>query len=409
MMKCEQSCRLFGMYQFLSGIEDNVVLIHSVVGCHFATLMHSIHKNQKIFNSCSTVINDKDVIFGGEQSLTYAIEQVVDLYQPQSITVLTGCVSEIIKDDIQTVIESFKSIDGFENIAISHFEGTGFMSNFDQGYEDALFQYTKEFAGLAASKQQIGNSINILGTLKDDYKLEEDVAEIKAIIEPKVKINCVTGCCKLKDLADMPKASLNVVFGRGIEAAVYMEEQFGIPYIVLDFPYGIAKSQEFLAALEQHFNVDFSQEKLDLENYVLDALGKVYGFLREFYGIYVGLYVSSARFTGLNHFLCQELGMNVVAADKSKCAYEDFVGQFNHISPAILFASSFEGGIANDFQAPLFPVEYPVINRVSIAKQPYVMGVGAVNFVNDLINMLMILKHSEDKGAMCCEKNMYLR
>lgn len=399
-MNCHETCRFFGMYQFLSGIEGNVVLLHSVVACHFATMMHGFHKRQDVLNACSTVINDKDIIFSGEDSLEYALAQAIELYQPKSITVLTGCVSEIIKDDVAGVIERFGA-----DIPIQHFEGTGFSSGFEKGYEDALLQYVK--ANTQPAKQDC--SINLIGTLKDDYKLEEDVAELRRILSPQVKINCVIGACTQEDINHLTRASLNVVFHRGLDAAVYLKEVYNLPYVVLDYPYGIAKSKAFLEALEEQLGVDFSAEKQELERSVLATFASIHSYLRDWYHCYVGLYASAARLEGLRYFLAEELGMNVITGDKANCSYQAFREQFSAILPAVVMGSSFEGGVADDLQAPLFPIEYPVLHRISIGVQPYAMGRGAVNLVNDLINMMMILKYSQDKGAFYREKNMRLR
>ncbi len=36
-MKPASSCKLFGAFQALGGIQDGVVLLHSVVGCNFGS------------------------------------------------------------------------------------------------------------------------------------------------------------------------------------------------------------------------------------------------------------------------------------------------------------------------------------------------------------------------------------
>ena len=400
-MNCNETCRLFGMYQMLSGIEDNVVLLHTVVGCQFATLMHSFHTRQDKLNACCTVINDKDIIFNGEESLAYAIERVVRYYQPKSITVLTGCVAEIIKDDVQQVIAQCDY-----GIPIQHFSGAGFTSTFEAGYEDALLQFVKDNS---VQSEVTTPSVNLLGTLKDDYKLAEDVAELRRVLSHKVELNCVVGACTWDELCHLSLARLNLVFHRGLPAAQYMKEHYGIPYVVVDYPYGITKSQALLTVLEEQLSVDFSQEKTVLANEVITAFTTVYSHLKSFYHCYVGLYSAKAKLDGLSYFLEEELGMNVITGDKSICTYQNFINQFDVISPAILFGSSFEGGVAEQLGTVLFPIEYPVFTRVSIGNQPYAMGRGALNLVNDLLNMLMICKDIQDKGAFYREKNMCLR
>lgn len=375
-MNCNETCRLFGMYQLLSGIQDNVVLLHTVVGCQFSTLMHSFHTRQDRLNACCTVINDKDIIFNGEESLAYAIDQAVALYQPKSITVLTGCVAEIIKDDVQQVIDHCDY-----GIPIQSFAGAGFTSTFEAGYEDALLQFVQDNS---VASEATTLSVNLLGTLKDDYKLAEDVAELRRNLSPKVELNCVLGACTWEELCHLSRARLNLVFHRGLPAAQYMQERYGIPYVVVDYPYGIGKSQALLEVLEQQLSVDFSQEKTTLAQEATTALAPVYSHLKSWYNCYVGLYSSKARLDGLRFFLEEELGMNVISGDKASCSYPEFLAKFEAIPPAVLFGSSFEGGLAEQLGAPLFPVEYPVFTRVSLGHHPYAMGRGAENPHNSI-------------------------
>ena len=43
-MRPASGCKLFGAYQALGGIQDGVVLLHSVVGCNFGSM--SLHVAQ---------------------------------------------------------------------------------------------------------------------------------------------------------------------------------------------------------------------------------------------------------------------------------------------------------------------------------------------------------------------------
>ena len=71
-MKAAQGCKLFGAYEALSGIQDSVVLLHSVVGCNFGTMaFHAACDMANIRQTC-TVISDTEVVFGGEKSLKKA-------------------------------------------------------------------------------------------------------------------------------------------------------------------------------------------------------------------------------------------------------------------------------------------------------------------------------------------------
>ena len=60
-MKSAQGCKLFGAYEALSGIQDSVVLLHSVVGCNFGTMaFHAACDMANIRQTC-TVISERNV------------------------------------------------------------------------------------------------------------------------------------------------------------------------------------------------------------------------------------------------------------------------------------------------------------------------------------------------------------
>ena len=107
-MKAAQGCKLFGAYEALSGIQDSVVLLHSVVGCNFGTMaFHAACDMANIRQTC-TVISDTEVVFGGEKSLKKALDYVEELFQPRVIFVVTGCISDMIQDDVRSVAQAHK-------------------------------------------------------------------------------------------------------------------------------------------------------------------------------------------------------------------------------------------------------------------------------------------------------------
>lgn len=401
-MKCNESCRLFGAYQSIAGVSGNVILLHTVVGCQFGVLSQHLTQDMSTLNSSCTVINDKDIIFNGEDSLEYAIEKAINIYNPSSLSIITGCISEIIGDDVESILQKFST-----KLPIFHFSGAGFVSKFEDGYNDCLITFLQNFVKDSTSPKP--KSINIIGMLYDDYKIEADIVELRSVLGDKVAINCITAKCSISEIEQMSDVALNVVFGRGEPVAIHLKNQFNTPYILCEYPYGIEGSKKFLTTLEQHLDIDFSLEKSELEKVSLEKLKRAYAYIKSFYGIPVGVYASCCHAEGFSKFLEHELGFQVILGISSVDTVEDFTNRCKENEIAILFSSSFDGSIALSCDAPLFPIEYPVFDRVSLNHHPYMLGNGAVNIVNDIINTLMILKSSENKGSMYNEKDMCLR
>lgn len=103
-MRTPRGFKLFGAQQALGGIQNGVILFHSVIGCNFGSMSFHVPADMRDIRQTCTVINDSDIIFSGEDSLRKAIHNALDLFHPSVLFVVSGCVSEIIGDDIAAVV-----------------------------------------------------------------------------------------------------------------------------------------------------------------------------------------------------------------------------------------------------------------------------------------------------------------
>ena len=112
-------CLLLPALAMLNTLPDNVVLMHSAIGC--GTCTHSQNANVRFGGNVrwgkvkdgtwlSTALNETDVISGGDAKLEQAIIEADKRYQPFSISVVSGCVPGIIGDDIDTVVKQVQPL-----------------------------------------------------------------------------------------------------------------------------------------------------------------------------------------------------------------------------------------------------------------------------------------------------------
>lgn len=401
-MKCSDSCRLFGAYQAVSGIKDNVVLLHSVVGCNFSTMGLHMTKDMSDMRQSCTVISDKDIIFNGEDSLREAIDSVLELYEPKTITIISGCVSSIIGDDVKGVISEYK-----HRLPIFYIEGAGFKGKFEGGYEDALMEIAKK---VIIKEDKFSNpSINLLGLNYDDYKLEEDMEELRGILGDKVEINCITANCSMEEFLNMGSAHLNIVFKRGRKLAELLKSNYDVEYIEMDYPYGIKGISNLLNVIGHFFKIDFEAEKSFIKNQALSRLKRAYGYLNSFYGLPVCIFGHEGRAMGLKRFLEEELGMEIVCLgiNSEDFSMDDFIERVYESETALVFGTSFEGDIADRLEVPLIKYHYPVFDRISISDTPYLGGRGAVNIVEDILHQIVDAR--VNKGALYNEEDLRIR
>ena len=81
-MKPAYSCKLFGAQQVFTGITDCVTLLHSVPGCNFGTLAIHAPNDMSVIRQTTSALNDEDIVFGGEASLSKALAIIDSLYKP---------------------------------------------------------------------------------------------------------------------------------------------------------------------------------------------------------------------------------------------------------------------------------------------------------------------------------------
>lgn len=129
-MRPASGCKLFGAYQALGGIQDGVVLLHSVVGCNFGSMSLHVAQDMRDIRQTCTVISDSDVVFSGEASLERAVRSALELFQPSVLFVVSGCVSEMIGDDIPAVLARIP-----HEAPLLHVEAAGFRGDAARGLE----------------------------------------------------------------------------------------------------------------------------------------------------------------------------------------------------------------------------------------------------------------------------------
>lgn len=385
-------CYLFGAYRIFSGITDGVTLLHSTIGCNWGTLAHHITSNQSDIRQACSVILDKDIVFSGEEVLQEALEQAVKLYDCKIIFVLTGCVAEIIGDDIKTTVNSFR-----DKKKILYLDSAGFKGNMNEGYENALI---KLFSLMKEPERKREKSINIIGVSIDDPKIDADINEIKRMLNGKVEINTILASCTLEELERASEAESNIVFNRGVGLAELMKDKYDIPYINVDYPYGLEGSKNFLNILEDSLKINLEEEKKLLENETLPLIKKTYQYLQHIYGLPVALIGDNVRATGLKKFLINELGLEIEVFNKYEELEDlaEFYDQVRNSNAVMVFGSTYEKKITDELNIPLIRYTYPVIDSISISDRPYVGAKGTINIIEDIINSLLI--HTQKKDGL---------
>ena len=333
----------------------------------------------------TSALNDEDIVFGGEASLSKALYAVDELYHPALTAVVTGCVSDIIHDDIGAVLNAYRG-----DTKILYQEAAGFRGTFNDGFEAALLCLAKLMHEPEPGRWS-KPSVNFIGLGADDPHRAADTKAFRELLGPDVNMGCVLTNCSLEEIQNAANASLNLVLGRGVLLAEEMKRRFGIPYEVVSYPYGLTGAEEIWCCLSKYFGIDTSEMRACFARYTADHLTPVYSYLKSFYGMPVAVIATGARFRGMSRFLTQELGFEVICGREREKVLnlDDFIDEVATSDAAAVFGSSFEGEISGKLHIPVFYFDYPVFRRVCITDRPYVGAAGTVNLVEAILNEWM--------------------
>lgn len=379
-MKPLSSCALFGATRALAGIRDGLILQHSVVGCQWGSLAFRYAGKPYNVRQASDVMYNEDVINGGEKILRKALQEAEQVFpQCGAIFIVSGCVPNMIGDDVEGILASTVS-----RQRLVHIKAPGYAGNIDSGVEAV---YLALLSLMKASEAKLPRSINILGLMNDDPYADNDLAELKKMLGSQATINCALQDCLVQDIEAMPQAELNVCFGYGEALAKKMQAKFGVPYIRCAYPYGAAGMQSFLAQLGGALNINFSAEIKKQETAAKSLAYRCADYLTNLYQLPVAIATDKAHLTGLQNFFAAELGMRVVIAeDTANFSLDAMEIAVKKSAPVLLCGSSFLKPLADALEVPLVRAAYPSFDKLCFSDTTLLGARGAAALIEEIIN-----------------------
>ena len=188
------------------------------------------------------------------------------------------------------------------------------------------------------------------------------------------------------------------MFGYGVKLARRMEREFGIPYIVTDYPYGIEGLKRFIEKLGENCEFEYDMNNNKVFGEIHEKLKRYRNNLPLFYDVPVCVVGDLPRISGMSKFLERELGMNVelafatssamkefdfdVACTKFVESYEGFIEEIKSLDINVLFGTDEERRIINN----TIVFAFPSFTRMSYV--PY-LGKGTLNLIADIYERLM--------------------
>jgi len=89
------------------GVEGGMVLLHGSQGCATYMRRHMAEHFNEPVDVASSSLNEKGTVYGGEASLKQGLDNLIKLYNPGIIGVLTTCLAETIGEDTARITAEY--------------------------------------------------------------------------------------------------------------------------------------------------------------------------------------------------------------------------------------------------------------------------------------------------------------
>lgn len=432
------TCSLGGAAITANALPDCVPVLHAPSGCagNFAWVQ-SGGAGLQVPGHCgclsipSSNLRESEVVFGGVDRLRQQVRNTLDVMEGGLYVVLTSCVTEIIGDDIASVVKDFKQ----RGIPIIGAATGGFKGNSSHGYDLLLEALFRDFVVAADAKEP--GLVNLWGIVPQfDPLWRGNIEGVRRLLERLgLRVNSFfTLEDSLEGVRNAARASLNVVVSDlyGLNAARVFEEVHATPHLAVPLPIGPSASDAFLRTVGEALALDAGSVEtlIERENRrfyrTLEPLTDCYvDFDMQRHAVVVG---DANGSLALTRFLAEDLGWlpalavctdQITEADQARLTrrftdvidfptplvFETDASQVlghlrarhpvppeaayqNALTPAFVVGSSLDRELATALGAAHLSVSFPVANRAIISRG-YTGYQGGLVLIEDLLGAVV--------------------
>lgn len=446
-------CMPMGASQAMRGIKKSMTIIHGSQGCSTYIRRHmAAHYNEPI-DIASSSLSEEGTVYGGSRNLKIGISNMVKMYQPEVVGVLTSCLAETIGDDIARIVKEVRDTGEFEGIDIIPIATPGYGGSQSEGYFAAIRSMVKYYSempydykvkqGYVNEDEGIeeGNHINIIvsnATCEDIRELKRLVSlmGIKAIFAPDIS-DVLDGPYRedfeklssdgtsREALMQMMNAKATIELGDLVadqySPAVYLDENHGVSAYRMPVPIGIHNTDRFVESIASIYGIDIPDsialERGRLIDGMIDshkhsALGKValFGDMDLVFGISslmlengVKVKVASTgslakKFKTRLDALLEQYGMDGRVMQDSD--FETIREVIREDEVNLMIGNSNGKFIWEKDGVDLVRVGFPVHDHIGAQRKMRMGYKGSMMLLDEVVNKLLDQKHSSYKQRM---------
>lgn len=316
-------CMPMGASQALKGFKKTMNIIHGSQGCSTYIRRHmAAHYNEPV-DIASSSLSEEGTVYGGAKNLKIGISNLVNMYKPEIVGVLTTCLAETIGDDIERIVKEVRELDELEGVDIIPIPTPGYGGSQSEGYFAAIKGIVKYYGAKLTLDQVHGyqedisnNHLNIIisnATCEDIREIKRivNILGVKALILPDISDvldapykdyydKLSSDGVSREEIMTVFSAKATIELGNLVaeqySPSLFIQDVYDIPSYRLPLPIGINATDEFIETILSIYNMDMPQElKLErgrlvdgmIDSHKHSALGKccVFGDMDLVYGI----------------------------------------------------------------------------------------------------------------------------
>lgn len=260
-----QICMPLGAVIAFKGIGQSMVVVHGSQGCSTYMRLSMVEHYNEPVDIASSSLNEKQTIYGGEENLRKGLDNVIRVYHPKVIGVVTTCMTETMGEDIGRMIDTYLSDRNFDDVDIIPVATPSYSGTSTEGFWTAIRDIVRYYAAPVSPHE----GINIIMPPVSPADIREikrilDLMRIQYTLIPDISMTLdrpygisyekiPPGGTSREDIERMSGARATIQFGYccpdNLSPGAFLEEKFGVPLHNIPLPVGLANMDRFINTL----------------------------------------------------------------------------------------------------------------------------------------------------------------
>lgn len=325
-------CMPMGGVMAFKGIENSMVILHGSQGCSTYIRRHmATHYNEPV-DIASSALTEQGTVYGGSKNLKKGLKNMIKMYNPTTIGVLTTCLAETIGEDTSRIINEFyeeeKDNEQIRNIRIITAPTPGYGATQAEGYYVVLRKIVEQICEKSEKTGKLNiicanlnpgdvrNIKKILDDFKIGYTILPDVSNTLDSPHNEKYRRIPRGGTKIEDIKKMSGALATIEMGKTVSnedsPGIYLKNKFGVPFYKCNIPIGFRNTNEFISLISKITGFSIPEDYITQRGRYLDAMIDNHKYTGEARVVLYGepeLVYASARLCLENGILIKMIGM----------------------------------------------------------------------------------------------------